>query len=201
MTRLLKWAVVGAVLCAALVALLATMLPVCSRRIAARACVERADALLRTDDYDSAIAQYTQAIALRPNSADTYYRRGTAYDGKGTYDRTTAGSDKAAADFDEAIADLDRAIALKPDCAGYYVNRSASYAEGRHDYDHSIADCDKAISLKPDYANAYCGRAWAWYGKMDYDRAWADVKRCREHGETPDPAFVQKLRKASGRDE
>ncbi len=154
MTRLLKWAVVGAVLCAALVALLATMLPVCSRRIAARACVERADALLRTDDYDSAIAQYTQAIALRPNSADTYYRRGTAYDGKGTYDRTTAGSDKAAADFDEAIADLDRAIALKPDCAEAYVERGLAYWH-KGDQDREQAEYRKALQLKPSLADSW----------------------------------------------
>ena len=46
-------------------------------------------------DFDSAIAEYTEAIRLRPNLAWAYYNRGLAYEGKGELDR-------AKLDFDQA---------------------------------------------------------------------------------------------------
>src|SRR3990167_4842469 len=39
------------------------------------------------EDYDRAIEDYNNAIALDPNYADAYARRGSAYDNKGQYDR------------------------------------------------------------------------------------------------------------------
>jgi len=47
-------------------------------------------------DYDSAIADYSQAIKINPNYADAYYNRGLAYDDKGD-------NVKAEADFEEVL--------------------------------------------------------------------------------------------------
>ena len=41
-------------------------------------------------DYDRAIADFDQAIQLKPDYADAYYNRGIAYHDKGDYDRAIA---------------------------------------------------------------------------------------------------------------
>ena len=38
-------------------------------------------------EFDQAIADFDQAIALQPDLADAYYNRGNAYAHKGEYDR------------------------------------------------------------------------------------------------------------------
>jgi len=55
------------------------------------------------------------------------------------------------------------------------------------------------LELKPDAAEIYELRSIAWFGKKDYDKAWADIKRFRDAGGTPNPDFVDTLKKASGR--
>jgi 3-oxoacyl-[acyl-carrier protein] reductase len=51
-------------------------------------------------DYDQAIADFSRAIALNPNSALAHYDRGLAY--------------RAKADYDQANADFNRAIEIDP---------------------------------------------------------------------------------------
>ena len=85
-------------------------------------------------EYDKAIADYDQAIALDPKLAMAYNNRGTP----GTPSRT----------YDKAIADYDQAIALDPKYAMAYSNRgNAWYA--KQAYDKAIADYDQAIALDP----------------------------------------------------
>ncbi|MBI1922994.1 tetratricopeptide repeat protein [Candidatus Poribacteria bacterium] len=120
-----------------------------------------------------------------PNDAEAYVNRGSAYAKQGLYDR--------------AIQDYDKAISLNPNFALAYVNRGSAYAEGKQDYDHALQDYDKAIAL--NFALAYNNRAVAWFFKKDYDKAWADVKRYRQAGGTPNPRFIEDLRRASGRQE
>ena len=62
-------------------------------------------------DAERAIADYTRAIALRPNYPKAYNSRGVVYMSHGY------GGAKAVADF-------DRAIALKPDFRYAYINRA-----------------------------------------------------------------------------
>jgi tetratricopeptide (TPR) repeat protein len=108
---------------------------------------------------DKAIANYDQAVKLKPDYAEAYYNRGIAYGSKGEYDR--------------AIADFDQALKLRPDLAGAYCNRGIAYGT-KGEYDRAIADFDQAIKLKPDYAEAYYNRGTAYYSKGDTDRAIAD---------------------------
>lgn len=68
-------------------------------------------------------------------------------------------------------------------------------------YDRFLARCSKLIALEPDHAKLYISRGFLYYCKGDYDSAWADVKRCRELGGTPDTWLVRKLEEASGRSE
>ena len=63
-------------------------------------------------DHDRAIADYNEAIRLKPDYAAVFNNRGFVYDKMGDHDR--------------AIADYNEAIRLKPDLANAFNNR------GRH---------------------------------------------------------------------
>ena len=87
--------------CWAAVLIAALILP----RIAAGAdpakeAEERGRACLDKQDFDGAIAAFTQAVGLDPKDAKGYYLRGLAYGNKG--------------DHDKAIADFTKAIELDP---------------------------------------------------------------------------------------
>jgi len=113
------------------------------------------------EDFDSAIADFDQAIKLKPDAL-AYFNRGNAYYDKGQHDR--------------AIADYDQAIRLKPDVALAYFNRgNAYYDKGQHD--RAIADYDQAIRLKPKFAPAYDNRGAAYNNKGDYDRVPSAIVR------------------------
>ena len=90
-------------------------------------------------------------------------------------------------------------LQLNPNLAEAYNNRGNAYAQGKQQYDRAIADYNQALALNSNLAEAYNNRAVAWFFKKDYDKAWADVRRCRQVGGTPNPRFIEALRKASGR--
>jgi len=94
-------------------------------------------AAYNSGDLDTAIADFTKAIKLKPDDAKAYNNRGLAYDEKGLYD--------------QAIADYTEAIKLKQDVAVAYNNRGLAYS-GTMLYDQAVADYTKAIELKPDDA-------------------------------------------------
>ena len=131
-------------------------------------------------DYNGAIADYTQAIQLKSNSAGFYAVRGLAKQQLEQYPAAIADYNKAiqlkpdyaevynnrgllkyrSGQYFDAIADYDKAIQLKPNYAEAYGNRGLAKGNlGQHFA--AISDCDKAIQLKPDYAEAYLSRGLA----------------------------------------
>jgi tetratricopeptide (TPR) repeat protein len=68
-------------------------------------------------EFDLALADYDQALALNPKHADAYYHRGMVWGAKG--------------DVDRAIADFDRAIELNPGpgLARYYRGHIGHFKE------------------------------------------------------------------------
>jgi tetratricopeptide (TPR) repeat protein len=146
-----------------------TAVAVMSLCLAAPALGETADdyntsgvAKFSKDDYDGAIADYTEAIRLKPDFAEAYNNRGNAKGEKG--------------DYDGAIADYNQAIQLKPDYAHAYNGRGAAKND-KGDHDGAIADYNQAIQLKPDYMEAYYNRGNAKNEKGDYDGAIADYNQ------------------------
>lgn len=111
------------------------------------------------NDYDQAIANYTEAIRLNPQFVEAYNNRGLAYIDKGNYDR--------------AIPDLDQALKLNPNFMPAHFNRGKAYS-GKGEYDTAMASYNEAIRVNPGYADSYNNRGVIYYNKKEYDRAIAD---------------------------
>ena len=110
-----------------------------SRKNRAIAYSNRGVAYWKKSEYDRAIADYTEAIALDPNDAIAYSNRGVAYKKKGEVDR--------------AIADHTTAIALDPDYAIAYFNRGVAYRK-KGDKEQAIADFRTALEIDQSDRNA-----------------------------------------------
>jgi tetratricopeptide (TPR) repeat protein len=146
--------------------------------------------------YDKAIADYTEAIRLDPNSSIAYEERGNAYGGKKDYDRaiadftqairldpnnTSAYNNRGLAygdkgDYDRAIADFTQTIRLDPNNASAYNNRGGVYSY-KGDYTQAITDYTRAIQLAPNFAIVYKNRGTMYFNKGDYTRAITDYTR------------------------
>jgi len=111
---------------------------------------------------DSAIADYSEAIEIKPDNAFAYLCRGVAYGLKKEIDR--------------AMDDFNKAIELDPNSADAYFNRGVAY-DDKEDLDHAIANYSKAINLRSDYAEAYYNRGVDYRMKEEFDRAIADYSK------------------------
>jgi len=97
-------------------------------------------------DFDSAIADFSEAIRLDPKYAAAYNNRGLAYIAEG--------------DYDHAIGDFNQAVQLDPKYASAYNNRCIAHNDKGESY-LALADCNEAIRLNPDYTGAYISRGVA----------------------------------------
>ena len=168
-------------------------------------------------DHEAAIGHYTRALALNPDSVETYYNRANSFQALGNTARALAdysraiemkpdyaearnnrGSLSAATgQYDRALDDFTRAIRLRPGYAEALANRAHAY-QAKGSYREAIRDYDAAIAVNPGLAAAYHDRAAAFYQARDYARAWEDIRVCRKLGLTPNPELVHRLETDSG---
>jgi tetratricopeptide (TPR) repeat protein len=107
--------------------------------LTARDYNSRGLAFFQKGDYDSALADYSQAIRLDPDYGDAYIGRGmTCYLKK---------------DYDQAIADFTQAIRLIPNPAEVYNGRANAYAM-KNDFVRAKADWEKTLELDPGNTGA-----------------------------------------------
>ena len=138
------------------------------REAEAEALVERAkfydnlgDLSAAKGDFDSAVINYTEAIAAKSDYAEAYFDRAAAYEHE--------------QDFDKAIADYRKAIEIKPDYAEAYFALADIYRRDEvGDNDEAIAYYSSAIKLNPDYADAYLNRGYTYESLGKLDQALAD---------------------------
>jgi tetratricopeptide (TPR) repeat protein len=90
------------------------------------------------EEYDAAIAAYSEIISLKP-TADAYNNRGNAYGRKGDYDR--------------AITDFNQAIRLTPNDTEAYFDRGIAYVM-KEDYVRARADWEKVLQLDSGHSQA-----------------------------------------------
>lgn len=122
----------------------------------------RGMAYLRQLDYDSAIADFTQAIILNPQYTDAYNNRGTAYAYNGVPN--------------SAINDANRAIELDPQYAPAYNMRGLAYYS-MGNFERAFLDFDQAISLDPLFALAYSNRGLIYAANGDMVHAIEDYEQ------------------------
>jgi len=113
-------------------------------------------------DFQSAIEQYSEAIALNPGHVGAYTNRGVAKDALGR--------------FEDAIVDFSEAIRIDPKNYKAYNGRASSKADLDRN-EEAIADFDTAIRIKPEYAKAYNNRGAAKAGLGRDEEAVADYSR------------------------
>jgi tetratricopeptide (TPR) repeat protein len=102
----------------------------------------------RQRDFDGAIADFNEAIAIGKNLPDLlragpFVNRGLAYEGKG--------------DYAAALADLNKAIKLNANNSYTYQDRADVYGKLK-EWDKALTDYSKVIKLTPKFPYAYRGR-------------------------------------------
>jgi tetratricopeptide (TPR) repeat protein len=142
--------------------------------------IEQGNSFFDSQQYEQAIASYTQAIALEPQSASAYYNRGNTYYNLQQYE--------------SAIADLTQAIAINPQYADAYYNRGNIYLNSQKP-EEAIADHTQAIKFHPKYAQAYNNRGIAYVQIGQYQKAVEDLEIAAQlHAEQNNIADSQQAR-------
>jgi len=124
-----------------------------------------------------ALEQFSKAIAINPNVAETWNNRGTVFNDLERYDLALSDFNTAIAlneryaeayanrgkaltflkRFEEALAGYDTALSLKPDLAEAWLGRGSVFRDLKR-HDEAFAAFDRALSLKPGLAEAWLGR-------------------------------------------
>jgi len=133
------------------------------------------------DQWEQAIADFSKAIALKPDYAEAFFNRGQTY---AKHERPEL-----------ALPDLDRAIELKPDFVKAYVDRGSVHGMLGH-YDAALQDLARA-PLEESFAAACFERAKVHYALYHYKAAWDEVKEGQRLGGQPEAEFLKKLTRAS----
>ena len=163
------------------------------------AWINRGNAKYKIKKYQSAIKDYNQALAHKPDQAQAYLNRATARKETGDligavkdynkslklnpnqekayYNRGGAFLDLAK--FSQALEDYNKAIELKPDYAQAYSNRANVYLNLQN-LEAAMSDYDNAILLKPDYSEAYANRGIAFTIEGNDNAAISDFSKTIE---------------------
>ena len=120
----------------------------------------RGSAYYDKGEDDIAIADFNDALRMRPPSGIIFHNRGNAWRSKGEYAK--------------AIADYDQSIKLGPPSAFSWQNRGIS-KRALGDLDGALADINEAIRLDPELPQPLTSRAVIWRAKGDFDHAIADT--------------------------
>ena len=111
-----------------------------SRTNLAATYVNRGVLRMRDGRYEAAIADYAEALSIKPQLGEAYLNQGAAH----IYQR----------DFDGALTPLNRAIELETnDIFAAYYNRAIA-REHTGDLAGAYADFKKSLELKPDWEKA-----------------------------------------------
>jgi len=123
------------------------------------------------EQFDAAIAKFTEAIQMDPTNAEGFIQRGITYSNINKQD--------------EAITDFNYAINYNPNSAEAYNARGVAWAQ-KSQYSQAIKDYNKALELDPNLVKAYTNRAIAYMLQRSYENGLADFSKVIEL--TPDDA-------------
>ncbi len=161
--------------------------------------VEEGQVHQKSGHYDKAIHAYTQALALNPNFAAAYERRGSAYgfltqseqalrdfeyalklnpnNADAYYGRGNVDLDLE--NYERALKDLTQAIELKPEHVNAYLDRGVLHRKSGDD-EQALMDFTRVIAIDPTSANAYFLRGKIYSKLAQYERARQDFEKVTE---------------------
>jgi tetratricopeptide (TPR) repeat protein len=120
-------------------------------------------------EHEKAIEAYTNAIALNPNYAEAYERRGIAYYNKGLYR-----SDKDL--LDRGIEDFKKVTLLKPKTlAGAWAQGIIDISQNK--YAKALASFSQAVAYDPESELGYLGRGITYAAMNQPERALEEYTR------------------------
>ncbi len=147
--------------------------------------------LIAIDEYnklfDLAVQDYNQAIALAPDNAEMYYRRGNAYYSRAgldmIYDPTPSASlVPAKADFSRA-AEMDPKNVMALDMLGLTDGSMGDWPQALSDFEQ---EAELAPKMRFRVSDAYCNRG-SRYPRDKTDLAVSDLKQAIQIRSTSDP--------------
>ncbi|MBZ0148897.1 MAG: tetratricopeptide repeat protein [Pseudorhodoplanes sp.] len=165
-------------------------------RSLAHAYSKRAYHRKSNEEFDGAIADYTEAIRFDSrNTADYLDDRAEVWLEAKTFDRAITDYTEAirldpkdaqryisrarawlrADDLDRAISDINEAIRIDPKNAADHFDTRADVWLNANQIDRAIADYTEAIRLDPENAPRYRTRAHAWLRTNNLNRAISDI--------------------------
>ncbi|MDL2284957.1 tetratricopeptide repeat protein, partial [Oxalobacter sp. OttesenSCG-928-P03] len=128
----------------------------------AQSCFEQACDFHHQQQFDAALAGYSQAIDLNPALAEAYANRGGLYLVSGENER--------------ALSDLNRAIELDPDFAEAYSNRGLLYQQSGEN-ELALSDLSRAVELNPALFNAWYHRGAVLVSMKHYKAALESLEK------------------------
>lgn len=109
----------------------------------------RGEVYLKINRLRDAVADFNQAVALRPTDPQFMYNRGSTYVKLGSQARALGDLEDAAQNFQSGISALDRAIGFDPQLVEAYADRSLARAE-LGQIEMALTDIEKSVSLAPE---------------------------------------------------
>jgi tetratricopeptide (TPR) repeat protein len=137
--------------------------------------------------FDLAVQDYDQAIALDPDNAEMYYRRGNAYYSRASLDMIYA--PYTSVFLAPAKADFSRVVEKNPQ--NVMALDMLGLTDGSMgDWTQAIADFEQEAALDPRMrfriSDAYCNRG-SRYPREKHDLAISDLNRAIQSRATSDP--------------
>jgi len=127
-----------------------------------QALYKQGQELAKQGKQEVAIANYTEALKLKPKNASIYYQRGNSYYSQRAYEK--------------AIKDYTAAIQIKVNYKDAYYQRALVYYE-QDDNEKAITDLTQTLRINPDYTKAYDKRGLIYYEIGDYKNAIEDYSQ------------------------
>lgn len=141
--------------------------------------LRRAIAFSTVQDYTSADADLSTALAIDSLCAVAYWQRAACQAKENEFD--AAQGTNTTIRHAAVIRDLTRAIDNSAPDAYLHYNRGCAYA-AQHDWDAAIADYSAAIAIEPQLPEAYYNRGLAHLAAKHHDKAKADLSKAGELG-------------------
>jgi tetratricopeptide (TPR) repeat protein len=126
----------------------------------ADAYYNRGEAYFKKQDYEHAIADYSEAVRLDPRFSRAFVARGD--------------SSRLIAEYDRALADLAEAIRLDPKSGSAFSVRGKVYLEQKK-YGLAIAEYNEAIRVDANLVDAFIGRGAAHCEEKNFARGMSDL--------------------------